>query len=272
MSSASASAFLLHCGAVPLSSTRTKDQLHDVLRYLSGHMKPKAIKRRTSIFKLEHELLANLNPKPKVEELCLQENVFDGIVSRRLLSFDKVASQGGMSRIGSHPASCGQIMRIYPLLSDGCTRHTHSSPVPAFLHSMGFKTSPPELVTVRDCEEYVVPYPRLPCDITASVYTLYKLKPGTRLPHPPPPTPPPPLNNPLPQFLASLLSNQVPSTTTSISTSSHQVSFPDHLSAARALNRLLRPRSHAGASFCDVLCSPSAQPTSLLTATSMPLN
>jgi hypothetical protein len=49
---------------------------------------------------------------------------------------------------------------------------------------MGFKTSPPELVTIKECEEYTIPYPRLPCDITASVYTLYKLKPGTQSPAP----------------------------------------------------------------------------------------
>jgi hypothetical protein len=73
-------------------------------------------------------------------------------------------------------------MRVYPLLCDGSSRHTHSSPVPASLHAMGFKTSPPELVTIKECEEYTIPYPRLPCDITASVYTLYKLKPGTQPP------------------------------------------------------------------------------------------
>lgn len=183
-SSSGTSALLLHCGAIPLSNPRTKDQVHDLLRYLSGHSKPRVVKRRTSIFKLEQELLLNLNPKPKVEEIALQENVTDAVISRRLVSFDKVASQGGMSRLGTHPASCGQIMRVYPLLCDGSSRHTHSSPVPASLHAMGFKTSPPELVTIKECEEYTIPYPRLPCDITASVYTLYKLKPGTQSPAP----------------------------------------------------------------------------------------
>jgi hypothetical protein len=189
-SSSGSSALLLHCGAISLTNPRTKDQVHDLLRYLSGQSKPKLVKRRASIFKLEQELLLNLNPKPKVEEITLQEHVADAVISRRLVSFDKVATQGGMSRLGSHPASCGQIMRVYPLLGDGSSRHTHSSPVPASLHAMGFKTSPPELVTIRECEEYTIPYPRLPCDITASVYTLYKLKPGA-------PSQGPPLQNPL---------------------------------------------------------------------------
>ncbi len=183
-SSSGTSALLLHCGAIPLANPRTKDQVHDLLRYLSGHSKPKLVKRRTSIYKLEQELLLNLNPKPKVEEIALQEHVTDAVISRRLVSFDRVATQGGMSRLGSHPASCGQLMRVYPLLGDGCSRHTHSSAIPASLHAMGFKTSPPELVTIRECEEYVIPYPRLPCDITASIYTLYKLKPGAILPAP----------------------------------------------------------------------------------------
>ena len=184
------SALLLHCGVISVSNPRAKDQVHELLRYLSGHTKPKLVRRRTSIFKLEQELLLNLNPKPKVEEIALQEMVADSLISRRLVSFDKVASQGGMSRLGSHPASCGQLMRAYPLLADGCSRHTHSSPVPAALHAMGFKTSPPELVTVRECEEYTIPYQRLPCDIRASICTLYKLKPGAQPPLPLPPPPP----------------------------------------------------------------------------------
>jgi hypothetical protein len=62
----------------------------------------------------------------------------------------------------------------------------------------------------------------------------------------------------LPQSLTRLLLNQVSSTTISISTSSHQVSFLAHPSAAHALNRPLHPCSHADASFCEVMCSPSA--------------
>jgi hypothetical protein len=178
----STKALLLHYGAFQLANPRTKEQVHDILRYLSGQTKAKLVKRRVSIFKLEQELLLNLSPKPKVEEIALQEHVTDAVINRRLVSFDKVACQGGISRLGSHPASYGQLMRVYPLLSDGSSRHTHSSAVPASLHAMGFRTSPPELVTVRECEEYTIPYPRLPCDITASVYTLYKLKPGV---HPP---------------------------------------------------------------------------------------
>jgi hypothetical protein len=181
--SSSTKALLLHCGAIQLSNPRTKEQTHDVLRYLSGQSKAKPIKRRSTIFKLEPELLLNLNPKPKVEEITLQEHVTDAVINRRIVSFDKVACQGGISRLGSHPASTGQLIRVHPLLSDGCSRHTHSTSLPASLHAMGFKTSPPELATIRECEEYTIPYSRHPCDITASIYTLYKLKPGAALQH-----------------------------------------------------------------------------------------
>jgi hypothetical protein len=171
-------ALLLHYGAIQLSNPRTKEQIHDILRYLSGQSKAKPIKRRATVFKLEHELLLNLNPKPKVEEITLQEHVTDAVINRRIVSFDKVACQGGISRLGSHPASTGQLIRVHPLLADSWCRHTHSTPLPASLHAMGFKTSPPELATIRDCEEYTIPYSRHPCDIIASIYTLYALKPG----------------------------------------------------------------------------------------------
>lgn len=241
------SALLLHCGAIPLINPRTKDQIHDLLRYLSGHPKPKLVRRRTSIFKLEQELLLNLNPKPKVEEIALQEHVIDAVISRRLVSFDKVATQGGMSRLGSHPASCGQIMRVYPLLGDGSSRHTHSSSIPASLHAMGFKTSPPELVTIRECEEYTIPYPRLPCDITASVYTLYKLKPGT-------PSPVRCLNvyfsSPAPGHVDSDIDITGKSSGLCLATLLILSLLSWRLLIAIALSRALQP-----ACFCDISCS-----------------
>ena len=86
------SALLLHCGIVSLSNPRAKDQVHQLLRYLSGHTKPKVVRRRTSIFKLEQELLLNLTPKPKVEEIALQEHVSDALICRRLVSFNKVTA------------------------------------------------------------------------------------------------------------------------------------------------------------------------------------